>query len=845
MLRVSLLHLLTSKRRQAGASLAILLSVAFLVTTLLAGEAMRQGVRNIVGAEFRNIDLAVDSSDGHSFTDAEIASVGEIDGVTAVQPASSYWTTATANGRSGEAIVAPVPSIPVLRDALEIGSGRLPESEGEVVLHSARAKSLRVEIGETVSLLVPDPEAPDLRNVTREYMVVGTWTANGQFGSEGFDTLVSAQEWQQWSGGLSTSRLYVITDPGMPAVDPSAAIESTLTVPVSVTPSSALIDSELAEREEEWNILILGINAFAVLTLIVAAIVVSNTFSILITQRTRDIALFRCAGATSGQVRRMILFETAITGLVASIAGVVLAFGLAQVGLALARNSFDTNAIPERVMLSAVAGIGSVLVGLLVSVAAGWLPARSAMQIDPLQALRASQAPVALSERPSGVRILVSVALAVVGACFLLGGVFLSLQGSYLAGVAIGMVGGVIAFLAVLVGATVVVPVVARFLGTLVARIGGVPARVAAINSIRNPRRTTGTAMALVIGITLVTMMAVGASSLKSTLLAQVDAEVPLDLQIVLVDPQQEDEFRGLATQLESVEGVTAVASIERLDANLTLGGEGEQVGVYLQIANPDALTAVWRGDTGDLALAPGTIMIPDWVTEITGARGGDPIQLDVDGVTVTLEASENELFDSPVVSPADIGHLSGERSLTEVWLRVDDSADANAVTDAIYAQADESGVTIDVLATSDYRETLEDALDTMLMMVTVLLAVAVVISIVGVSNTLTLSVIERTRESALLRSLGFTRRQLRLCLAFEGLLLALISCVVGTTLGIAFGWIGALTVVGDAMSVSLSLPPGQIGAIIVAAIACGLIASVLPARRAVQADPVVALADV
>jgi putative ABC transport system permease protein len=188
---------------------------------------------------------------------------------------------------------------------------------------------------------------------------------------------------------------------------------------------------------------------------------------------------------------------------------------------------------------------------------------------------------------------------------------------------------------------------------------------------------------------------------------------------------------------------------------------------------------------------------------------------------------------------------MPGERLLTELWIRIDDAADADVVTDAIYAQADDSGVTINVFATGEQRERLETALDTMLLAVTALLAVAVLISIVGVSNTLTLSVIERTRESALLRALGFTRRQLRLSLAFEGLLLALISGVVGTALGIAFGWIGALTVIGDIMPVSLSLPPGQIGAIIVVAIACGLVASVLPARRAVRADPVVALADV
>jgi putative ABC transport system permease protein len=844
MLRASILHLLTSKRRQAGASLAILLSVAFLVTTLLAGDAMRQGLRNTVGDEFANIDLAVDSDEG-SFTDADFAAIGEVDGVAGVQAANSYWSSASANGRNGEALIAPVPGHAVLRDALQLSSGRIPEAEGEVVLHTARAKSLRVELGETVSLQVPDPEDPDGNLESREFVVVGTWTARGQFGSEGFDTLVSSQDWEQWSEALWTSRLYVVTESGASTSEIAAAIDSTLAMPVTVTTAEVLVDQEMAEREDEWNILIMGINAFAVLTLIVAAIVVSNTFSILIAQRTRDIALFRCAGATSGQVGRMVLFETAITGLVASIAGIVLAFIVAQVGLRLASASFDDSAIPDGAGLSPVAGIGALMVGLLVSVAAGWLPARFATRIDPLQALRVSQAPVDMSTRPSGFRILVALALAAVGASMLAAGAFLSLQGSYYAGLGIGMIGGCVSFLAVLIGATVIVPVVARFLGSLAARIGGVPGQVAASNSVRNPRRTTGTAMALVIGITLVTMMSVGAATLKSTLLAEVDAQVPLDLQITLADESQQTDFRGLVGQLEGVDGVSDVVTIERLDATLSVEGKGEEVGVYLRIADPTVLNAVWRGEMSDLGLAPGTIVLPDWAVEITGASPGDPVLVDVDGETVTLEAAESMYFDSPLVSTSDVASMPGERLLTELWIRIDDAADPDAVTDAIYAGADDSGVTINVFATGDQRERLETALDTMLLAVTALLAVAVLISIVGVSNTLTLSVIERTRESALLRALGFTRRQLRLSLAFEGLLLALISCVVGTALGIAFGWIGALTVIGDIMPVSLSLPPGQIGAIIVVAIACGLVASVLPTRRAVRADPVVALADV
>jgi putative ABC transport system permease protein len=142
------------------------------------------------------------------------------------------------------------------------------------------------------------------------------------------------------------------------------------------------------------------------------------------------------------------------------------------------------------------------------------------------------------------------------------------------------------------------------------------------------------------------------------------------------------------------------------------------------------------------------------------------------------------------------------------------------------------------------YRETITDALDALLLVVTGLLAVAMLVAVIGVGNTLTLSVIERTPESALLRALGFTRRQLRQSLAVEGALLAAIGTLLGIALGAVYGWIGAVTVVGDAWPVSLAFPFARIGLVAVVAIGCGLLASVLPSRRAATADPVAALAD-
>ena len=196
------------------------------------------------------------------------------------------------------------------------------------------------------------------------------------------------------------------------------------------------------------------------------------------------------------------------------------------------------------------------------------------------------------------------------------------------------------------------------------------------------------------------------------------------------------------------------------------------------------------------------------------------------------------------VLADADVAELGVMPTVDSLWIKLNDDGDRDGVKRALYDLADERGVTIEIGGLGGYRETLTSALDALVYVITALLGVAVLIAIIGVSNTLSLSVIERTRESALLRALGFTRRQLRQSLAMEGVLLAMIGSVIGIVLGTGFGWIGAITVVGDTWPVSLALPVTRIAIIVLVAIICGLVASILPARRAAQADPVVSLAD-
>ncbi len=213
---------------------------------------------------------------------------------------------------------------------------------------------------------------------------------------------------------------------------------------------------------------------------------------------------------------------------------------------------------------------------------------------------------------------------------------------------------------------------------------------------------------------------------------------------------------------------------------------------------------------------------------------------MSVTGASLPLEVRLASFEGDPIVTLGDLDTLAPSSPLTGLWIRLDDDAASDRVIDDVYGLAEQQGVRVAIGGGNDYRESLLDALDVMLYVVTGLLAVAIVI--VGVGNTLSLSMIERTRESGLLRTLGFTRRQLRETVAIEGVLIAGIGGLIGIVTGIVYGWIGALTLIGNEWDVAFRVPVGWLLATI--AILTGLLASVLPARRAVREDPITALAE-
>ncbi len=839
MLTATMRTLLFRRRRLLGVGLAVMIGAGFLVLTMLTGQAIETAFRDAVGREYRPIDMEVELANGMRWQEAS-STVADVPQVTGVEPRFTFWPTAQANGRSEPIELTILPPPGSMRDGLVLDSGRLPDADGEIVLHRQLARDLGIALDDTLVLLAPTADGMSETPVT--FTVVGLWSGEGQFGPDSYSGFMTPETAAPWLANAWVPSLYVEIAGNADATTVADAIVRAVPGDTTVTLASDMIDREVARYEEERGAIQLGITAFAILALIVAGIVVANTCAILVAQRTREIALFRCAGATSAQVRGMVLAEAVAAGLVASILGVLLAWGVANVTLAIIDNLDAFGALPARIGLTPAMAIVPVLAGLIVSVAAAWGPARTAARIDPLQALRAAQAPPVANSRPDPIRAGIATLLVAGGTIFLLGGAAISHGGAPQTGVMLGILGGLGTFLGVLVAATMIVPVINRLVQWMANRLPSIPLRVAASNGVRNPRRATASTIALVIGVTLVSMMVVGADSLKASMGGEIDSRAPWDLGIIYdttPDAQTATAFMTDVTGLDGVAGVTAMLAVD-----VTIDDPTGSTMTEAAVVDPASLQAVWRDGDGLAGFGPGSALAPSWLMEQTGAIDGDTITFTIGATDVPLTVMENPAWDGIIIATEDVAGTGVTPVPRTLVIRLDDDTDADGVLDAIYDLADSHGMAITADGLVSQRETLQQALDTLLYIVTGLLGVAVLIAVIGVGNTLSLSVIERTGESALLRALGYTRKQLRRTMMLEGMMLAIVGSAIGLVLGIGYGWIGAFTLIGNSWTMIPGFPVGRLAVIALVAIGCGLLASVLPARRAASVDPVVALAE-
>ncbi|MGY1828609.1 MULTISPECIES: ABC transporter permease [unclassified Blastococcus] len=803
--------------RLIASTLAIVIAVGFVVATLVLNETTRATVLTAAGAPYVETDVVVTSDSGVGLA-GHVDTLTGLSGVQAVDPTWQTSVQAVTPGRTGAQylLVESVAADPQLRWQ-ELADGALPARPGEMAV----SERVGAAVGDVVPVTSYDDEGT---GVTTDTTVTGVVDLGGDPTAGIYGKVyVVADQARAW-GAIEPTELRIAgtTAPDVLAGEVRAALSD---AEVTVRTGTEQAENSVAALTGDATWLTTALLVFATIAVVVAGLVIANTFAVLLAQRTRDLALLRCVGATARQVRRSVLGEALLTGLAASVVGV-----LAGVALSAAVSAV-VSGTDSPVPLSGVSvPLHAVLVGLAVGTAttliAALAPARAATRVAPLSALRPTD-PAPLRSRGGVARLVTGLLLAVPG-------VGLMALGVGTAQLLVSLAGGVLSALGILLLAQRAVPPIVAAAGGVLGRFGGLPARLASGNATRNPRRTAATATALLIGVTLTTAMVVGASSTRATAQAGLAAAYPTD---VVVSGSGDELTSSLQGRLASVDGVVATAALT--GAELT--GPGDTPTLAAGVDAAEALPVL--RSTADTTLPePGQVVLDGWSAEHWGVRAGDPVTLTAGDRSRTLTVVAGET-DYPLLAATDLQALAPGAPVDTMWLRLADTADQTAVIDEITDLAGNALPASFVTGLASERAAIDEVVDVLLLVVTGLLGVAVLIALIGVGNTLALSVVERRQESGLLRALGLTRGQLRALLAWEAVLVAGVAAVLGVLLGSVYGLVGVASALGSYGELVLSMPWLQVGAIVLVATVAGLLASVLPARRAARTPPVAAIA--
>ncbi|WBB70886.1 ABC transporter permease [Micromonospora sp. WMMD812] len=825
MLRLTLRSLRAEATRMLLSSLAIVLGVAFVAGTLIFVDGMRAGAYERAGTFDRHTDLGV-YAEKEPLPAALVDRVRAVDGVAAAAgELTGTGGVVGADGRPvlGFVVVAAIPTDPALR-SYDVVAGRLPDRPGEVVLDAPTAAEEGFTLGAPVRVGGADGPA-------RPYTLVGTVDVAGSPRDVGgpFVGLVGPDALAV-SGMTGYGRIMVAARPGVDERALADRVAAAVGAGPTVKSRQQILDDAVEDAVRDLRQFTMVLLTFAAVAVVVAGFVIANTFAIVLAQRTRRTALLRLVGATRGQVFRAALLESALVGLAASAVGVLLGAALAG-GMGALMSRLDAP-VHGGLTVTARTVLAGLVLGTVLTVGSALLPAWRGTRVAPVAAL--TDAAVQPARRAGRLRLVAGALVLAAGIAALVGAVA-AVQFVLVAA------GGVLIFFGIVLFGPVLVPALVRVLGWPIRQVAGMTAGLAVANAVRNPRRVAATTTALVIGIGLVSAFVVGARSTKDGIERSVDAEVGVDFVVT------------------GIGGDLPAPLAAELRARPELGVVHEQRaavtgGVEVRAAHPAlvgrTLTGVAAGDLH--RFGPGTALVHRELATARGWTVGDPVT--VRGRPFRIAAVVED--DAPVAAGSGVptGHVVDVVDDDFTALFPDERGylaeiePAEGVDDGTARAAIESVVgrypTVNLMDQGAYKKMLTGTVDMLLAFVTALLGLAVVIALVGVANTLSLSVVERTRENAVLRAVGLTRGRLRAMLAVEAVLMALVGAVLGVGLGtgVSAAAMALLARIGGDFHVVL--PVGQLGLIIGVAALAALLASVLPARRALARPVVEALAD-
>ncbi|SCL27689.1 putative ABC transport system permease protein [Micromonospora rhizosphaerae] len=839
MWRLTLRTTLARRARLALTLLAVVLGVTFatggLVLTDTSGRLLDDQFRTATAG----VDLTVrDAVAFDSAMGVEVARdplpaavpdrVGAVPGVATARPLVRGQGLLEVAGRpvvpTGASLLASWVPAPV--GAFTVRGGRPPVADDEVVIDEDTARSQRIGLGDIVTVRATD---------TARLRVVGL----AGFGDRGglpnstvaLVTLSSAQRLLRL--GSNVSEVAVVAAPGVVPEDLRDRITAAVGPGYEVAPSRDIAAAGAAAARDQLGWLQLVLLALAAAVLLVGAFLIANTFSIVITQRTRELALLRAAGATAGQVLRSVLGEALLVGLTASAAGLGLGVAAATGIRDLAR-AFGVPLPEGGLVLTPRTVLVAFAVGVLVTVGSAVGPARRAAAVAPVAALRSAAA-----ARTGRVRVVAGALAAAAGLA--------AIAAVLAADAPVPLLGA--AAVAAVVGLALLGPALTPALVRLIGRplaAAGVPGRLATDSAARTPRRTAATALALALGLALISFMAVLGTSVKSSVRQSYAEVITADH---IVESARNEMLGGLSPAVyDRISRLPEVAVASRLRYGHWRDGDATRA---LTAVDPATLPRVanLHFTAGSLAaLTGGGVVLAEQVARDRGLGVGDqlPMTFSRTGtrplpvVGLLRDGDARALSTDYIISLDTFARLYSEEVDASILIRTADSVDRAGAERAIRAAlADTPTAQLRDQAAAVAGRTM--MIDQVLGLVTVLLMLAVLIALLGITNTLALSITERTAEIGLLRAVGMTRRQLGWMIRAEAVLVAALASALGIALGGGFA-LAMVRALGRDVPTVLAVPTGRLLIVVAVALTAGLLAGLLPARRAARLDVLAAI---
>ncbi|MDT9594200.1 FtsX-like permease family protein [Nocardioides zeae] len=847
MLRAAWKSLLGRKVRLLMSTFAIVLGVAFVCGTLMFSDTLERSFTSLFSSTVGDVVVRPDA--GTSFGAVEgstrsvpAALVDELAAVDGAARADGGVTTAgvyvvdtdgkVVGGQGAPGLSLGFTTRPAAggNDGLRLLDGRAPEGADEIALDGATAERAGYDLGDTVPLITPSAQG-QLRAE-----LVGLVGFGERASLNGATiTVVDMGTAQQLflDGEDAYTDIWVTAEPGVGQEELRDAVAPLLPDGAEAITGDDAADESASFLLEAISFLTTFLLIFAGIALVVGGFLIVNTFSMLVAQRTRELALLRALGASRGQVIRSVQLEALVVGLVGSTIGLGLGVLLAM-GIRALFATFGLDLEGQPLVLEPRTVLAAYGVGIVVTMVAAWSPARRTSRIAPVQALRDD---VALPETTIRRRMLLGVVLVALGAAAMVAGLFADVPR---AGWWVGL--GV---LAVLLGVAAASPVLGRPLllaaHALFRRAFAAVGNLAGLNALRNPRRTAATASALMIGLALASTMAILGDSAKASVDRTIEQTFPGDF---VVSNQIGQGFStAVADRMREVDGVERLVALRY---GLVESGSRPQGLGGVDPADLAALDVVTvDGDLGDLR--DGTVVVDDEYAEEQGLEVGDELTLStLAGETdypVVAVIEPDPVLGFPVVTTTATLLDAGYRDLDNT-LVVDAAADAAGGLDGVEERlsavvGDNPLVTVKDQAA--YAAEQREPIDQLVLVIFALLGLALVIAVLGIVNTLALSVVERTREVGLLRAVGLGRGQLRWMVTLESVVIAALGAVLGLVMGVVFG-VALMAALRDEGLEVISVPFGQLAGFGAASLVVGVLAAVLPARRAARMDVLTAV---